>query len=185
MQNTSQINEIVTVNADGSNINALIERAYIFLEDEDFARADYYFEQILNNDPKNGKAYVGKLLAELKVRTESDLADLAMPFAYSENYQKACRFGGDELKAHLEEINRNIIDRNERDRLERIYNEATEIIHNAADEHDYLRAVDVLKQIPEYRDAASLEKECMEKADTIVWTIFTGLGPRLPRVYSA
>ncbi|MBR3695012.1 MAG: alanine racemase [Akkermansia sp.] len=27
--------------------------------------------------------------------------------------------------------------------------------------------------------------EVAEKADTIVWTIFTGLGPRLPRVYSA
>ena len=108
IQNTSQINEIVTVNADGSNINALIERAYIFLEDEDFARADHYFEQILNNDPKNGKAYVGKLLAELKVKTESDLADLAMPFAYSENYQKACRFGGEELKQSTENAFKNI-----------------------------------------------------------------------------
>lgn len=27
--------------------------------------------------------------------------------------------------------------------------------------------------------------EVAEKADTIVWTIFTGLGPRLPRVYSS
>lgn len=27
--------------------------------------------------------------------------------------------------------------------------------------------------------------EVAQKADTIVWTIFTGLGPRLPRVYSA
>ena len=28
-----------------------------------------------------------------------------------------------------------------------------------------------------------LDNEVAEKADTIVWTIFTGLGPRLPRVY--
>ena len=31
--------------------------------------------------------------------------------------------------------------------------------------------------------SALAQNEVAEKADTIVWTIFTGLGPRLPRLY--
>ncbi|MBQ2764404.1 MAG: zinc-ribbon domain-containing protein, partial [Firmicutes bacterium] len=155
--------EVVTVNADGSNINALIERAFLFLEDGEFARADHYFEQILNNDPKNAKAYLGKLMAELQVKTESALADEQIPFDDSANYEKACRFDA-EQKNRLEEINRGIVERNEHNRMEKIYGYGATILEAATSEEDYRKAAEVFQSIPQYRDAEALAKECEEKA---------------------
>jgi len=53
--------------------NALLERAFIFLEDGDWKQADEYCERVLDADPKNARAYIGKLCAELHVRQEADL----------------------------------------------------------------------------------------------------------------
>ncbi len=58
-----------TVNA---NISPLLERAFMFLEDGDFVSADEYCEKVLDIDPKCAKAYVGKLMAELKVKKQDE-----------------------------------------------------------------------------------------------------------------
>ncbi len=42
---------------------SLLERAYILLRDGDYARANGYFDKVLDRAPKNPKAYWGKLLS--------------------------------------------------------------------------------------------------------------------------
>ena len=39
------------------NINALIKRCEILIEDKDYAKANELLDQVLNNDPENAKAY--------------------------------------------------------------------------------------------------------------------------------
>lgn len=51
----------------GSNVNALLERGFMTLEDGDFAKADSLFEGVLNQDPKCAEAYMGKLMVYYKV----------------------------------------------------------------------------------------------------------------------
>ena len=58
------------VTGDGSNkITSLLDRGYMALEDGDWAKADSFFEDVLNNDSKNAQAYLGKTLAQEKCRT--------------------------------------------------------------------------------------------------------------------
>ena len=69
--NTVVVQEKVVVgNAGGSNkIASLLDRGNMALEDGDWAKADSFFEDVLNNDSKNAQAYLGKTLAQERCRT--------------------------------------------------------------------------------------------------------------------
>ena len=64
------VQKSVVVGNGGSNkIDVLLERGNMALEDGDWAKADSFFEDVLNNDAKNAQAYLGKALAQEKCRT--------------------------------------------------------------------------------------------------------------------
>ena len=86
-----------------ANVQALIDRGFMALEDKDWNGADAFFEQVLNFDAKIAEAYLGKLLADLKLSKKEELYGYSRPFDTNGNYQKAIRFGTDELKAELSE----------------------------------------------------------------------------------
>lgn len=50
----------------------LLKRAFMFLEDGDFGSANEYCEKVLDIDPENAEAYLGKLMAELHVKNKTD-----------------------------------------------------------------------------------------------------------------
>lgn len=57
----------VVQTAYSSNIQALLDRGHMALEDSEWDKADGFFEDVLNQDAKCADAYVGKLLAANKV----------------------------------------------------------------------------------------------------------------------
>lgn len=64
------IQEKVVVGDAGNNkIASLLDRGNMALEDGDWAKADSFFEDVLNNDSKNAQAYLGKVLAQEHCRT--------------------------------------------------------------------------------------------------------------------
>lgn len=123
----------------GGNANTapLLKRALMFLEDGDWASADEYCEKVLDIEPENAQAYLGKLMAELGVKKQDELKKLAEPFEEYGNYQKAMRFGDEEVRSFLSGCNAFIIDRNETARKEEIYQRAKELI-TAEDEEDVI-----------------------------------------------
>jgi len=68
-----------------------------------FDRADNYLEMVLDQEPENAMAYVGKLMIELRVTQMEHLANCTQSFDDSGNYKKALRFADDELKTTLQE----------------------------------------------------------------------------------
>ncbi|MBQ3084104.1 MAG: peptidylprolyl isomerase [Clostridia bacterium] len=80
----------------------LLRRAFLFLEDEDWDRADEYCEKVLDIDPECAEAYLGKLMAELGVPDRKSLKDLRKPFDQESNYKKIIRFGDEQLKQELQ-----------------------------------------------------------------------------------
>ena len=99
----------------------------MFLEDGDFVRADEFCEQVLNVDPENDKAYLGKLMAELRVKTQDRLADCAEPFDTKNNYKKIVRFADENLKNTLSGYLDAINDRNKNAEIEKVYQSAKSI----------------------------------------------------------
>ena len=57
---------VVVHNEGGSNVQALLKRGNMALEDGEWSKADEFFEQVLNQDAECGAAYLGKFLAKVK-----------------------------------------------------------------------------------------------------------------------
>ncbi len=95
----------------------LLKRGFMFCEDGNWESADEYFERVLDQDPENVQAYLGKLMAETHARRPKSLKNLKEPFADSLNYKKVKRFDAGELTAKLDEYNE-IIRANKKKRLE-------------------------------------------------------------------
>ena len=170
----STVKETVVMNT--GNASPLLRRVFLFLEDKNWQEADEYCEKVLDLDPENAMAYVGKLMAELQVSKEENLANCEEPFDNSNNYQKAVRFADDELKTKLVGYVNTIKDRNEERkrmeeerRLNALYNEALEMITKAKSSNiDYLEtAAHILTSISSYKNSEHLLRDCLEKIDEL------------------
>ncbi len=148
-----------------TNVAPLLKRAFMFLEDGEYDRADEFCEQVLNLDPENAEAYLGKLMAELKVRKREALKDQPEPFDDRNNYQKVMRFGDEKLKAKLSGAIAHIRERNETARKEKNYQDALSLMH-AQTESKYREAQILFDSIPGYKDAVEKSAECKEKIET-------------------
>ena len=153
------------VTAGNANTAPLLKRAFMFLEDGDWDRADDFCEQVLNIDPECAQAYLGKLMAELKIKKQAGLKDCAEPFDGLNNYQKALRFADDGLKSALTGYIEHIVTRNENARLEGIYNKAHNTMVGATVEGSFQEAAKLFASISQYKDAADLAEQCREKAE--------------------
>ncbi|MBE6948552.1 MAG: TIR domain-containing protein [Ruminococcaceae bacterium] len=79
----------------GSGVEALLKRAYLFLEDNDKTSAKTYFNRVLDKSPEEGAAYWGLMLLDLNVTTNKHVAAMSIDLEKNGNYKKAIRFGTD------------------------------------------------------------------------------------------
>ena len=139
-----------------SEVVPLLKRAFMFLEDGDFTDADKYCERVLDKDPENARAYLGKLMVYMKVKKPNDLAYKEYVFYENDFYKKACRFADDALRNEIQnyaqeaEINFN-------KRMD--YNNGVEYMR----QDKFLEAVKCFKKIPRFEDADEKIKDCQEK----------------------
>ena len=84
-----------------NTIAPLLKRAFMFLEDGDWKGANEYCEKVLDRDPENARAYLGKLLAALHCHTFEELMETNTPFDKNEHYKKVLRFADPELKEKM------------------------------------------------------------------------------------
>lgn len=159
------VKETAVSNSESLNIAPLIERAFLFAEDGEWDSADEYCEKILDLDPRNARAYLCKLLVELRINTLDGLKDCDQPFGSSNNYQKILRFGDEELKAVLADHISAINNRKENARLDGIYSWAKNAMLTARTESSYKEAASRFETISHYQDSAALAQECYEKAE--------------------
>lgn len=192
-ESATPVKETVIVNSGSVNTAPLLKRAFMFLEDGNFKDANDYCEKVLDIDPENAQAYLGKLMAELGVRTKEKLADLVEPFYDSDNYRKVIRFGDlslkEELGGYLKSVEKNKEEAHEKARLRleeesrkkkarmeearlkdeqlsvEIYDNAVNAMNSAKNKKDYLNAEHLFKSIKGFRNADELAQKCFEEFD--------------------
>ena len=148
------VRESVAVNSGNANEESLLKRAFMFLEDGDWSAADEYCEKVLDIDPENARAYLGKLMAELKMCHQEDLQNLWFPLDSKSNYDKAMRFADPKLAKTLKKYN-----------AQTIYCHSVKVMDRAESEKEYKAAADGFKRISGFKDADALAKECLDKAE--------------------
>ena len=100
---------IVVNNNFRADIESLLKCAYMFLADGEWENANEYFEKVLDIDPANGQAYLGKFMVDLKLRKETDFSDIKVDFGTNINYRKVLVFCDENTKNNLKGILENII----------------------------------------------------------------------------
>lgn len=81
--------------------SALTERGMLFLEDGDWAKANEYFERALDANPKDGGAYLGKVLAAEQVINLEELKKKDIDPERNRDFSRAMQFS---TGAQLEEL---------------------------------------------------------------------------------
>lgn len=158
----SPLRKTVVVTAPAA-VEPLFRRAELALSDREFDRADDFYEQILNQEPENADAYVGKLLVELRVSERSSLSACDVSFENSDAYKKAMRFGDDALKKELSGALRAVLARLEERKRVAAYERATVLFIRAGDLPSCTEAKRLFQSISGYRDADKCVSLCDEK----------------------
>lgn len=129
---------------------SLLERAFMFLGSNDWKSANLYCEKVLDMEPKNGRAYLGKLMAEYNCRREEELGNLCADITGSANYKNAVNFGVD-LKKYATSA---------------LYNKACRLLTEADSVKNLKLAADYFRQTVKYKDSAEKLAECEDKLNT-------------------
>jgi len=88
----------------GITTDALIKRAFIFLEDGQFDDAGCYFNQALNQDPEDYRIHLGQLILACQFHSVEELIDkFPTPLDEDKMFQRALRFANDDAKSKLED----------------------------------------------------------------------------------
>lgn len=139
----------------------LLERAFMFLEDGDWTKADIYCESVLDQEPKCAEAYLGKLMAEVKVRKKEDLSKAKEPLDQTDNYSKVMRFADESLRESLSKAK-------ELQHNEQRYTEAVACMAAASDEDAYRSASQKFLLLGSYKDSSSRREQCIQRANRII-----------------
>ena len=96
--------------AAGGNIVAeTLEKAYGFLNAQDWDSAGFTLDTVRGYEPNNVSMLIGKLMRDCKVPREALLAECSAPLDSNSNYQQALRFADPDTKKRLETYNKTII----------------------------------------------------------------------------
>ena len=159
------VHETTGIGGSNASVDSLLKRVFMFLEDRNWDSADEYCEKVLDLNPECAHAYLGKLMAELKVNEQEKLKDCEELFDENINYKKAIRFGDDSFKNTLVSYVEYIKERNENVRLEAIYLNGLFKMKDSRDAYDYEVAAGIFKTITYYKDADILYSTCLEECE--------------------
>lgn len=138
-----------------AEVEPLLKRAFLFLEEGNWKDGDAYCERVLDRDPECARAYIGKLMAELQVRKEEELLENTS-FLKSDNYRMAMRFADSELKARFDGGIK-----------EKLYLQAAEKMAQAETEKEFRACAGQWDVLAGYRDANALQEDCLKKAENM------------------
>lgn len=154
------VKETVVVSGGNAAVEPLLKRAFMFLEDGNWQEADTYCEKVLDQDPENAQAYLGKLMAELGIPTQDELKENPNPLTELDNYKKALRFADDSLRTVLTEADEYIHQRN----LQTAYDNAKQQMETASNELEFNHVAELFSGISGFQDADELREECIRRA---------------------
>ena len=135
------------------NTSSLVRRGFLFLEESEWESADEYFEKVLDQEPENAQAYLGKLLIDFKINRPEELEYLTKPFDNNINYSRIIRFGDENLVKTVQKYLKTIIEKIEKARIESLYITAVRTLTTAETVEDCLLAEQTFEKIIDYKDS--------------------------------
>lgn len=96
--------EIVAAPAPTVDASAMVMRGQFALEDGDFVKAAEFFERALDQNPQDGGAYLGKVLAALQLSDVRQIDDYFVNLDGDKDFDRAIRFSDPAMSRTLQDI---------------------------------------------------------------------------------
>ena len=163
----------------------LLRRALLFIEANEWGKADDYCDQVLDGEPENAQAYVIKLMIRTQVKKEEDLARAKESYASWNSYQNACRFASEELRKKLQGYLKSTEDalhlqeeetKKQEELLRQkeweqkqaaLYVQACRYDRNDSSMYDLSEAIMKFEKIPRYKDASIRLQSCKQRLEEL------------------
>lgn len=155
---TNSANKITSANGAVSNIEALLKRAYQFIEEGKWEEAKTYYNRVLDIDPESSSAYLIAAMVDSKSKDRQGLIEWYEEIEKNENFVKAIKYGQSEDKKYLYEIIKDA--KNYKD--EKKFNKATELMQIGG-ENKLKEALKILKELDKDYDMTKEITECNRK----------------------
>ena len=165
---TQQTVVVEKVGATPANTDALIKRAFLFLEDGDWTTANKYAERVLDNNPECSKAYLVKLLAELNIRKPELLSKFNKNLLDYSNFKKAVRFADSSEREVLANYNKDVANNIKQAANERVYSVALKRVAVPSNEKDLKQSIADLRLISGYKDADAKTVELEKRLENFL-----------------
>lgn len=148
-ETNNRASKAVVVTQTSANLENLLRRGYLSLENQKWEDANKFFEQVLDENVEESRAYIGKLLAELQLTNEKGLENYHGLIEKSENYRMVIRFSdaekGKQITKYVNQAN---------------YNYGIDLIKKAKKEADYIQAESIFHELGDYSDSQKKFIEC-------------------------
>ena len=139
-------------NGDKPNTEVLLNRVTIFLADKNWKNADKYCEKALDINPECAEAYLGKLMAELKIDKFENLQNCNKVFIDYNNLKKTIQFADDKLQSVI---------------YEALYNQAIHFMNNNSTK-SCEKSIAVFDSIKNYKDSQKQIELCEKSKGDII-----------------
>ena len=143
------------------------KRAFQFLEDGNWDKADKMLEEALDLDPENGDAHLGKLLLDRKCKTIEALNRETKPISRSGHYSRAVKYATIERRNQLQAIDKMILKRIEEQQREKKYKELVAAFEDIEYVDEAERMAEDFAKMGNYQKAAEYAESCRTKAQLI------------------
>lgn len=147
--------------SDASEGENYLARAFVLMEDGQFIKANQYFEKALDEDAFAWEAYLGKVMAKVKIAkpedfwnidANEDIEEFFKTVKNASEYDKAIRFAGEDAAKRLIDFR------------EKLYNKIYERAKTYMDEEKYDEALELIKRLYGYKDTVELHDKCQNQA---------------------
>ena len=159
--------EPIVINS-SADTDSLIKRAFSFLENNEWKKAEAYAESALDIEPERAEAYLVKLMVDLQVSIPDELSAQSDSFEENPNYKKALQYADSELSSkmiyYITEI-----------KCSPIYKEAKQLFDHAQSPRDYEESKKLFCQIPEYADSSVYIEKCKTQKTEFIERKYTYL----------
>ena len=147
--------------------NALVRQGFERLGQKKWEDADGCFAQVLEQQPENDMASLGRLLAQFHCASPKELPNCGQDISQSEYYEKALQSANETVKKYLLSSVKKIQRKSQLDKIEAAYLQASTVMAAAASEAEYRQAAQLFAKLNDYRDSRAQVQECLKQAENL------------------
>ncbi len=146
------------------NVDGLLNRGFFSLEEKEWELAGDCFDKVLEQDRTDARAYLGKLLVDLKIPGRNELENCPTPFDNNKNYRKILMLGNEEMILFVNDA----LERSKEIAGAALYEQTVRIYENTLFEDALLKCAEKFESLGDYKDSKEMAEKCRQRAVEVV-----------------